>query len=94
MGTIIREPLPSVTLALVLTLGERSEAIPVFHHALLVDAAMIALCDLLGDARRESDPAAAEAKTEEAIILTRVLRRLIPEMCELLGVPQKEALVQ
>jgi hypothetical protein len=70
----IRESLPSVTLALILTLGERSEAIPVFHHDLLVDAAAFALRDLVEDARRETDPVAAAAKKEEAIIFKLLWR--------------------
>jgi len=97
MGTV-RESLPSVSLALILTLGERSEAIPVFHHDLLVDAAAFALRDLVDAARRETDPKAAQAKEEEVIIFGRVLRRLIPEIRELLEscitAPEKEALVQ
>jgi hypothetical protein len=96
MGTI-HKSLPSVTLALVLTIDGRSEAIPVFQRDLLVDAAMIALRDMVWNTYQETNPAAAADRQEEAIIFSRVLRRLIPEVRELLGsipMPEKEALIQ
>lgn len=97
MGTV-SEPQPSVTLALVLTLGQRSEAIPVFRRDLLVDAAVVALREMIEDAQSETHPAVAAAKAEEAIFFSRVLRRLVPEMRELLesscAPTAREAVVQ
>ena len=90
--------MPSVSLALVLELGSCREVMPVYSHDLLVDAAVIALRDAVSDARSETNAAAAAVKAEEAIILSRVLRRLIPEIRELLEpstpAPEEQVLVQ
>ena len=91
-----RESLPTVTLALVIGLGERQELFPLYDRDLLVDATVIALRGAVDEARREANPVAANVKMEEAIVFAHVLRRLVPEMRELLApaTPALETVVQ
>jgi hypothetical protein len=85
-------------LALVLDVGAHRELLPVYNHSLLVDAAVTALRNVVDDARRETDPAAADMKAEEALVLSRVFGRLVPEIRELLAsrtsAPMTRVLVQ
>ena len=55
---------------------------------------MIALSDLVAEAYHETNPASAEAKAEEAIALSRLLQRLIPEVRDLLDVRPQQEMVQ
>jgi hypothetical protein len=71
-----RESLPTVTLALVIGLGERRELFPLYDRDLLVDAAAIALRDMAEEAHRTADP----VKMEETVVFARLLRRLVPEL--------------
>jgi hypothetical protein len=73
----VRKPQPSGSLALILTSGARSEAIPVFCRDLLVGPAAMVLRDMVEDAHRETHPFVAAAKAKEALLFSRVLHRLI-----------------
>jgi len=86
---------PSIQLAVVLELGEQREVFPVYDRSLLIGAAVELLRDRLDSAGRESDPEAAEAWKREALVLTRVFARLLPELhSDLMPAPSECSLIQ